>query len=431
MSGPPLAYHPQEYQKKSTSCYHHYSMAPRNSSYQDGIAWSMDDTDRHSGFMTHDANDDDGQDEERMPLTTSASREFAISKNRHCSSCSLMRWSVIVTLVITSVVLKMAVTGHFHADQKKKHQASPKTDKGSSRPTIDNTIKTRPDIVYHGDFTDDDGNMSAEAKRAQANADARLARLNHEHTTAVVNPTADLPLCEATILIMRHCEKTGDDHQDSAGNEHCTYLGHQRAAYLATLFDHPGHHQHNHSTISTSTTASLSFARRWPAPVKLFAYKIQRKHGLNFREWETLLPLSDSVGVNITLADHPALADTLFAWLHSGRACRCVTLVSWRHSKLPALAQLLGCGPNQGCPTTYPSETFDLVWQLQFVYKSVGAGQTKAHRARERALLDDDQIIKESDTTLHDSEKAWHVYGTVGRLGFDPLAFGRQSGKYP
>jgi hypothetical protein len=42
--------------------------------------------------------------------------------------------------------------------------------------------------------------------------------------------------CESTIMLTRHCEKVGPNVFDGDGNEHCSYLGLERASFFATLF---------------------------------------------------------------------------------------------------------------------------------------------------------------------------------------------------
>lgn len=81
--------------------------------------------------------------------------------------------------------------------------------------------------------------------------------------------------CEATILLMRHCEK-------GHVREHCSYMGFERSVYLSTLFgdDH----------------------ERWPAPTFVFAEGPKdrnNKKKMNFREIETVGPLAEKAGVKV------------------------------------------------------------------------------------------------------------------------------------
>ena len=45
-----------------------------------------------------------------------------------------------------------------------------------------------------------------------------------------------------------------------------------------------------------------------------------------------------------------------------------MTVVNWKHSRIPELARALGCGSAQGCPRKYDSEDFDTVWLITFQY---------------------------------------------------------------
>ena len=82
--------------------------------------------------------------------------------------------------------------------------------------------------------------------------------------------------CEATVLIVRHCEK-------GSVREHCAYIGYERSVYLATLF---GHDEDS----------------RWPAPSYIFAEGPKDRHNrhkMNFREIETVGPLAEKIGIPI------------------------------------------------------------------------------------------------------------------------------------
>ena len=200
------------------------------------------------------------------------------------------------------------------------------------------------------------------------------------------------PGCETTLLLLRHCEKVGPWVPDPDGTQHCSYLGYERSRYLATLF-----------------------GTRWPQPTHLFAYTPQRDHHVNFREWETLKPLSDQTGVTIELAEHPQFATTYFDLLQSGDMCGKVVVASWRHHQLPELAERLGC-PN--CPSFYADEDFESVWQLKYVYQELPATSMRKEK-------DDGQ------RRLKKKNHGWTVYATVTQQNFDPLAYSFQMGDYP
>jgi hypothetical protein len=75
--------------------------------------------------------------------------------------------------------------------------------------------------------------------------------------------------CEATVILVRHCEK-------GYIREHCSYPGYERSVYLASLFGDD--------------------EERWPAPSAIFAESPGR-HGkkMNFREMELVAPTSMKV----------------------------------------------------------------------------------------------------------------------------------------
>jgi hypothetical protein len=230
--------------------------------------------------------------------------------------------------------------------------------------------------------------------------------------------------CESTILLTRHCEKVGPNVEDADGNVHCSYLGLERAAYLATLF---GHSKHS----------------RWPNPSHLFALSPDRGTHWNFREWETLWPLSKATGISTDAVNRPDLAEAYFSLLQSGDLCGKLTVVSWDHEYLPKLAVDLGCGPENGCPDFYPDNDFDQVWQLKYVfhpivpdldevedgerdlYKNKSASPTNAAMNTtsfpHRRLMSAARKVK----------KGWSVFATVTKQNFDPLSFSKQAGDYP
>jgi hypothetical protein len=132
-------------------------------------------------------------------------------------------------------------------------------------------------------------------------------------------------MCESTILLTRHCEKVGPNVEDADGNVHCSYLGFERANFLATLFGHSKH-------------------TRWPVPSHLFALTPDRGEHLNFREWESLMPLSKATGISTDVVNRPAdLAEAYFSLLQSGDLCGKVTVVSWKVSSADISIQY-ACG---------------------------------------------------------------------------------------
>ena len=207
--------------------------------------------------------------------------------------------------------------------------------------------------------------------------------------------------CESTLLILRHCEKLGPSEVDKNGNFHCSYLGQERAYFLATLF-----------------------GTRWPNPSQLFALTPERDDHLNFREYETLHPLSLKTGIPIEIADESNLPGQYFRLLQSGDMCGKLTVVSWKHAIIPDLAQRLGCTEDDGCPSTYPEETFDQVWQLKYVFYPWAPDDLEEEK---------EFLHNAMNRRLQGSRKqnGWRVFATVSQQGFDPLAFSYKAGDYP
>jgi hypothetical protein len=211
--------------------------------------------------------------------------------------------------------------------------------------------------------------------------------------------------CETTLLLFRHCDKDGPHIQDEHGNEHCGYLGYERAAYMATLFGPQA---------------------RWPLPSHLFALLPERNSKLNYREYETLLPLSRKVNLEIDLARHPQLANEFLEMLATGDLCDKVTVVSWKHSYMVELAARLGCGPDNGCPSVYEEGEFDQLWQLKYVYNPPTSSQFDPDFSSRRRILKGKKSHRGGKHPNHE----WAVYGTVSQMNFDPLSFSYQNGDY-
>jgi len=251
--------------------------------------------------------------------------------------------------------------------------------------------------------------------------------------------------CTNTLLIMRHCEKEGPYTTDPKDNtEHCSYIGYERAAYIASLF-------------GSDVTA------RWPIPAHLFVLTPDRGGShLNFREWETLKPLSDQIGVVSEIHSRVSLPTNYFELLRSGTMCDQVAVVSWKHEFIPELALALGCGPHNGCPDLYPEDDFDQVWQLTFVFHPILPPQPEEDELRKDTNFtaldggeggmeeDGDEVDRDTDDggararfrreraarrqLKHHSgdfsRHGWNVYATINRQNFDPLAFSKASGDY-
>jgi hypothetical protein len=210
--------------------------------------------------------------------------------------------------------------------------------------------------------------------------------------------------CESTLLIVRHCEKEGPSVADKHGNQHCSYLGHERAQFLPTLFG-PG---------------------LWPSPSLLYAFSNKRGHHMNYREIETLSPLANKLGLEINsgYSNGGPLADDVFTHLSSGALCGQTVLVSWKHSLIPDLARALGCAD---CSAVFPDE-FDPVWQLKFVLDVLGTDIFQQHHKIVKDDDDDKRELKKHKASS--SRHKWTIFSTVTKQNFDPLVFSHTSGDY-
>ena len=228
----------------------------------------------------------------------------------------------------------------------------------------------------------------------------------------IADHDADSPLngCEGTIIILRHCEK-------GSLKEHCAYIGYERAIYLSTLFGSSPDH-------------------RWPKPTYLYALSAGGRSNSNLRNWrevETLLPLSQRI--NVPIDDSYGVDQGSDLALHlltdlvqPGHLCGKVALISWKHDDIPHLAHELGCGPLDGCPEFYPSTTFDDAWQIKFAYHYPFHDESTSLNNR---MTESSETTDSSSTSHPINETAqWYVYGTVLQENFDPLAFSKKMGDY-
>jgi hypothetical protein len=259
---------------------------------------------------------------------------------------------------------------------------------------------------------------SGSSAKLQEIADAAFQELNRAIVTATSSSVIN-PGCESTVLILRHCEKMGPEATDHQGNRHCGYSGYQRAAFLANQL----------------------FGKRWPLPTQLYALTTQRDSNShwNFREWETLLPLSKKLGIDIVLvpedAEHFAKFH-IFPSLRNGDLCGKVTVISWKHSIIPNLANFLGCGPDNGCPESYPEDSFDQVWLLRYVYQPPAISMDDTAKIAAAALENRTERRRLHHHHHHHDDhpasvQGWVVYGSLTNQNFDPLAHSLQAGDYP
>ena len=191
------------------------------------------------------------------------------------------------------------------------------------------------------------------------------------------------------MSVIRHCEK-------SHLQKHCNYIGLERSVNLASLFGDGD--------------------ERWPKPAYIYAEGAGGRHNpfkRNYREIETVGPLSEKVGVKVKASydtmTEDALAREILSMLKQGHLCGKLVVISWKHSRIGPLARKLGCGRMEGCPYDYKGKTFDEVWQLRYVYDY---------------LVDGDNT--EYDETYFPT--IWQVLGSVQNQNFDPLTFSKKQG---
>ena len=231
--------------------------------------------------------------------------------------------------------------------------------------------------------------------------------------------------CESTVIILRHCEKEGPEIFDEDGNEHCNYVGYERAQFIPTLFATPA------TNVNTD---------KWPVPAALFALSPQRSDRFNFRELETLTPLANHFGLQVEsdIGSNNRMVKTVFHGLSSGDWCGKSVVISWKHELFGTLAQDLGC---PDCPLTYPDQEFDQVWQLKYVYDVAGTPIIQNSRmhptsptpALRQSTPNNDNLRrtlkrKKVDDVL--PTKTWSVYSTIVQQNFDPLKFSFAVGDY-
>jgi len=224
--------------------------------------------------------------------------------------------------------------------------------------------------------------------------------------------------CEATVILLRHCEKVGPMVVDEEGNQHCSYLGKLRNEYIATLF-----------------------GTRWPMPTHLYAMSHHRKSHENFRQEETLTPLSKKTGLKIRSDTKKTrvLANTILKQLYHDGCQQQVMVVSWKHSDMIDLGHALGWAE---APNKYPKSSFDNVWVLKYVYgieddtPMTSFAEEDERDSQEQTDIEDedesddfDDIDKDLDEGEVDGpwkknhHNSWTVYGSATQQYFDPVAF--------
>lgn len=209
--------------------------------------------------------------------------------------------------------------------------------------------------------------------------------------------------CETTVAIVRHCEKAGSETFDVHGDQHCSYIGFERAAYFSTLFGEDG----------------------YPLPSTVYALSPDRGGHKNYREVEMMLPLAKKSGLEIQ-SDHTAnkvLADEILKEIASGELCGKSIVIGWKHEFIGQLARNLAC---HECPRMYPN-AFEPIWQLKYVYDVKGTNLYTEINRGEEDLQGNRKLRKKKHKRL---PKNWSVYWTDRMQDFDPLKFSNTVGDY-
>lgn len=211
--------------------------------------------------------------------------------------------------------------------------------------------------------------------------------------------------CEATIILIRHCEKDEDpfikkfSHEDK---HHCNYIGFQRAQFISTLF-----------------------GSRWPDPSYIIAASASKdRNNQNYREIETVVPLATRTNLTIDTSfgykETKSLSKHLLSLVGSGSLCGELVLVSWDHHAIPKLGAYLGCGPKEGCSETYPDDSYDQAWVLTYAYEDESLLEPYFYEEENQRMTKKKKKAAQN-TTPKKKKAQWRVYGTIENEGFDPL----------
>lgn len=151
------------------------------------------------------------------------------------------------------------------------------------------------------------------------------------------------------IFLIRHAEKpdgttsSGVDVTGAPNPDCLTPQGWQRAAGLATLFD----------TAVGTTRTDLAVPGHLYSP----AYP---GRSVNHRTYETLLPLSERLGLTINTNYPEGQEAQLAASILATDAG--VSLVAWEHRRIPDIAANIPVATGVAVPTVWPGDRFDIIW---------------------------------------------------------------------
>lgn len=289
--------------------------------------------------------------------------------------------------------------------------------------------------------------------------------------------------CDKQAKIKIHGKSHTTDTIDKHGNRHCSAKGKERSEYIATLFVDPHHYQKLvknkevedgippvpfiKSSLAKISKAAAPKKPQFPTPLKLYALASERPAGKpskkheNFREIETITPLSEKFHLDVDesfgVGEEGDLASDFFESLsksvteHVDMMTRSLnatdsssssggegseisnlcnngmTVVNWKHSRIPILARALGCGTDEGCPKKYKGHDFDTVWIVTFQY-SLLLGRNDELDV-DSSLLALESLPKSSSqgSLRHHKKKShsvgdgnWKITAELVNEGFDP-----------
>lgn len=218
---------------------------------------------------------------------------------------------------------------------------------------------------------------------------------------------------------------------------------------------------------------------QFPAPIKLYALNEARDRAMgskhvheNFREIETITPLADKFHLRVEskygVGDEERLASDYFTSL--SRSVRdkyrrkmnrdddddrrrlnlnddeeekdlCnggMTVVNWKHSRMPHLAHALGCGTHEGCPKKYNGKDFDTMWLITYEY-TLGLDDDDGHHhhhdapsgreteskslvaLEKRSIPEDDEHHHHRHLHRHHDVGKWKINADLINEGFYPV----------
>mmetsp|Transcript_27642 Transcript_27642/g.57501 ORF Transcript_27642/g.57501 Transcript_27642/m.57501 type:complete len:440 (+) Transcript_27642:383-1702(+) len=96
-----------------------------------------------------------------------------------------------------------------------------------------------------------------------------------------------------------------------------------------------------------------------------------------------------------------------------------MTVVNWKHSRIPKLANALGCGKTEGCPKKYRKSDFDTVWLLTFEYSLMDGGSGALEGLEE----DSERRLRQKNEKMEKTHPLfrgdWKISARVMNEGFD------------